>query len=133
MELYVGQLSSQDTVEDLRQFFKAFARKAGFKIVKLIRPSGPVYIGVVSMESEKLAAKAIRKLHTRKLNGRRVTVREFIYRSGGNERRALNWRERVWNGIERRMAERRERARRANTAPREPAFTGYGDMAVKRI
>jgi uncharacterized protein YifE (UPF0438 family) len=34
-------------------------------------------------------------------------VREYKQRSYSNERRALNWRDKPWDGVERRISERR--------------------------
>lgn len=131
MELYVGHLTSNDTLNDLRRFFKGYEKKAEFRIVKLLRAGGPLYYALIDFESDRLAQKALKKLHACKFNGRRVCVREYQYRIGGNERRALNWRERLWQSTERRNQERREKSRQAKQSQAE--FTGYGNMAVKYL
>ncbi|MGD8742678.1 MAG: RNA-binding protein [Granulosicoccaceae bacterium] len=131
MELYIGHLTSNDTISDLRRFFKGYGKKARFRIVKLLRAEGPLYFGLVEMDSERLARKALKKLHTCKLNGHRVCVREYEYRAGSNERRALNWRNITWQNTERRISERREKSRLEPED--EPEYSGYDNMVIKRL
>jgi RNA recognition motif-containing protein len=130
MEIYVGHLTSGDTVSDLKRFFKGYEKKANFQIVKLLRASGPLYYGLVEINSERLARKALKKLNAASLNGHRVCVREYEHRSRSNERRALNWRNLAWDNVERRQSERREPH---NTAEDKVEFTGYDNMSVKHF
>lgn len=131
MELYVGPLSSRVTVSELERFFKGFEKKASFSIMKLIRSSGPHYFGVVEFESERLARKAMKKLHSSKFNEHRVIVREYEHRASSNDRRALNWRELTWAKLERRDLERRKKSRIGKT--NEPEFDAYDNFAVKHL
>lgn len=131
MELYVGPLSSNATVRELQRFFKGFEKKAEFRIMKLLRNSGPHFFGIVEIESERLASKAMKKLHTKKLNEHRVIVREYEHRASSNDRRALNWRNVEWQKVERRNEERRQKCRVSKKTDLE--FDGYGNMAVKHI
>ena len=131
MELYVGPLSSNATVKELQGFFKGFEKKAEFRIMKLLRNTGPHFFGIVEIESDRLASKAIKKLHSKKLNQRRVIVREYEYRASSNDRRALNWRTVEWEKVERRSDERRQKFRVGKQ--RDLEFDGYGEMAVKHL
>lgn len=131
MELYVGPLSSNATVNELQRFFKGFNKKAEFRIMKLVRSSGPHYFGIADIESERLASKAIKKLHARKFNQHRVIVREYGHRASSNDRRALNWRSVEWQKIERRNDERRQKSRIGKN--RDIGFDGYENMFVKHI
>ncbi len=131
MELYVGPLGSNVTVNELQKFFKGFDKKAEFRIMKLIRSSGPHYFGIVEFDSERLAQKAIKKLHACKFNSHRVIVREYGHRASNNDRRALNWRTVEWQKVERRCDERRQKFRIGTN--REPEFNGYANMFIKHI
>ena len=131
MELYVGPLSSRTTVSELQRFFKGFEKKASFRLMKLIRNSGPHYFGLVEFDSDRLGKKAMKKLHSSKFNEHRVIVREYEHRASSNDRRALNWRELVWNKVERRDLERRQKFRVGKNA--EIEFDGYDRFAVKHL
>ena len=135
MELYVGQLTSSDTIEDLKQLFKGYDKKARFEIIKLKRESGTLYYGMVNIVSERLARKALKKLNAARLNGHPVAVREFEYRSGGNERRSLNWRDLPWERTERRLNERRKKSSREpdETPEDEPEYSGYDNFSTKHF
>lgn len=135
MELYVGQLKSKDTIEDLKLLFKGYDKKASFEIIKLKRESGSLYYGLVNIDSERLARKALKKLNAAMLNGHPVAVREFEYRSGGNERRSLNWRELPWDTTERRLSERRKKSSRepGETPENEPKYSGYDNFSTKHF
>ena len=99
--------------------------------MKLIRKNGPHYFGLVEIESDKLANKAIKKLHASKFGSHRVIVREYEHRASSNDRRALNWRSVEWSKVERRGDERRQKFRVGNN--REPDFDGYANMSVKHL
>ena len=129
MEIYVGNLAANVTEKELRNFFKGFEKKAAFKIQKLISKEGSLYYAKVDIDSDKVASKAIRKLHCRKLHGRPAIVREFQYRAGNNDRRALNWRTQPWIQLERRLDERRKRFKLANR--RDPEYSAYDNLATK--
>jgi RNA recognition motif-containing protein len=131
MELYVGPLTSNITINELQRFFKGFEKKAEFRIMKLIRSSGPHYYGIVEFDSDRLAQKAIKKLHAGKLNSHRVIVREYGHRASSNDRRALNWRTVEWQKVERRNDERRKKFRLGKN--RDIEFDGFDNMSVKYI
>lgn len=131
MELYIGPLSSRATVSDLERFFTGFENKANFSMMKLIRSSGTHYFGVAEFESERLARKAMKKLHSSKFNKHRVIVREYEHRASSNDRRALNWRELTWTKLDRRDVERRQKSRLGRVT--EPGYDAYDNFAVKHL
>lgn len=129
MEIFVGKLVPNATVKELRQFFIGYGKSADIKINKLICKQGSLHYALVNIESDKIAQKAIRKLHRKRLNGRPVVVREFKYRAANNDRRALNWRMAVWTQLERRLLERRKQYKLVRK--HEPEFSAYDDLVSK--
>lgn len=110
MEVFIGNLADNVSVTDLTAFFKAFANKARIRIVEKRQEDGSrIRFGIADFDTEKLALKAMKKLNQKELRGKAVVLREYYHRSYSNERRALNWRDRPWNGPERRMEERRKK------------------------
>ena len=110
MEVFIGNLSSTTTLNDVMHFFKGFAKKARFRMVNHKLETGErSYYAVADFENDKLALKAIKKLNGGVIRGEIVTMREFIHRTYTNERRALNWRDKTWDGPERRRNERRKK------------------------
>ena len=107
MDIFVGNIPASMTVIELKKFFKGFDKKAVFEIKRLQGKHESVTFGLVTIHSDRLAHKAIKRLNMKKLRGRPVIVREFIYRAGGNDRRQLGWRNKLWLGEERRQADRR--------------------------
>jgi len=110
MDVFVGNLSPRTTLSDLVAFFKSFASEARFQLfTKQFEDGAQVHYAVATIESDKLAEKAIKKLNGQSLNGHPVMLREFIHRNYGNERRAVGWRDKPWHGVERRGLERRRK------------------------
>lgn len=107
MDIFVGNIPANTTVVDLKKFFKGFDKKAVFEIKRLNGKHDLVTFGLVTIYSDRLANKAIKRLHMKKLRGKPVIVREFTHRAGGNERRQLGWRNKLWLGEERRQSDRR--------------------------
>lgn len=129
MEIFVGNLGSHVSEKELQRFFKGYDKQATFQIFKLICNDGAIYYGLVDIESDKLALKAINKLNHKPLDGRHVILREFQYRAGNNERRALNWRTLAWERVERRAEERRQQRKKGKIC--EPEFTAYDNLVSK--
>lgn len=129
MEVFVGNLSSHVSERELQRFFKGYDKQATFKVHKLICNDGPLYYGLADIEPDKVALKAIRKLNNKPLDGRHVILREFHYRAGSNDRRALNWRTIIWEKVERRANERRQKRKKASLP--EPTFSAYDNLASK--
>lgn len=122
MEVYVGSLNPQTTRNDLVAYLKSFARDARIHMVDLALDDGSrVYYAILNFDSDRLALKAIKKLNGGVLRGEKVELHEFLHRSYSNERRALNWRDKPWSGLERRNHERRHKV-----APKTPAADDFG-------
>lgn len=110
MDVYIGNLSPRTTLSDLVGFFKSFASGARFQIFdKQFDDGTRTRYAMATVDPDKLAEKAIKKLNGQSLNGNPVVLREFLHRSYGNERRAMGWRDRPWHGVERRDTDRRRK------------------------
>jgi len=129
MYIFVGNLSPQTRDIDIREFFKSYSKEPDISLHKSRYEDTTRYFAKVVIEPERKALKAINKLAAKKLNGRPVQVREYHYRAGNNDRRALNWRSLAWQGHERRLNERRFKAKSIQS--HEPNFTGYANLAMK--
>lgn len=129
MELFVGNLSPHAREVDIHQFFKSYSKQLKVSLKKTRQVNTTYYYAIVDMGPERQALKAIKKLNHNKLNGKPVQIREYQYRAGNNDRRALNWRSLPWNDLERRQTERRFRSK--ITTPSSPRFLGYDNLATK--
>lgn len=107
MEIYVGNIPSNSNIPYLEEFFKGFAKHAKFTIMRVKREHQLFVFGLVTIESSRIAKKAIKRLNLKRMDGRLIVVREYIHRVSNNDRRALNWRNKKWTGNERRKNERR--------------------------
>ncbi len=107
MEIIVTNIARDTRKTEIQEFFREFARHATFEIVVLKGKFDVVVFALVTIPKDRVGEKAVRKLNLKVLNGRRVLVREFQHRSGGNDRRAVGWRYRAWSRPERRQHERR--------------------------
>lgn len=149
MEVYVGNLNLQTTRNDVVAYLKSFARDARIHMVDQTLENGSrAYYAVLDFDSDRLALKAIKKLNGGILRGEKVELHEYLHRSYSNERRALNWRDQPWGGLERRNHERRKKVapinraddfgiqveEHSNTADQDPAslkISAYNNMARK--
>ena len=110
MEVFIGNISPNTTLNDVVNFLKSFAKKTRVRIVdQPLENGGHARYAVADFETDKLAIKAIKKLDGTTLRGNAVVMREFFHRSYYNERRAVNWRDKPWEGPERRQLERRQK------------------------
>ncbi|HEY0721158.1 MAG TPA: RNA-binding protein [Gammaproteobacteria bacterium] len=110
MDVFIGHLSPRTSLSDLVAFFKSFASDTRFQILdKEFEDGSRTRFAIATIESDKLAEKAIKKLNGQFLNGSAVVLREFLHRNYGNERRAVGWRDKPWHGVERRDLERRRK------------------------
>ena len=109
MNLFIGNLPINATEPDLCQLLRlsksADRRLRIFK--KLARDGRTRRFGLVYLESGKDLQRMLERNRSAELHGQRLEVREFVPRAVGNERRALDWRQREWTHPERRLAERR--------------------------
>ncbi len=117
MEVYVGNLNPQTTRNDVVAYLKSFARDARIRMVEQPLDNGSrTLYAIADFDSDRLALKAIKKLNGGVLRGEKIELHEYLHRSYSNERRALNWRDRPWSGVERRNHERRKKVARPNQA-----------------
>ncbi len=84
-------------------------RSNNFPLLRLsaycYRDSG--YFCIANFNTEKTAQKFIKKFNRKSPYGHPLNIREFVHRSYGNERRAINWRTKEWEGDDKRVGERR--------------------------
>lgn len=114
MEVYVGILPASTTQSDLIRLFLPVDKQVRVEMkTHDLREGGKSFYAIVSFSSDKLAHKAIKKLHQTEFHGGIIEVREYLHRSYNNERRALGWRNQPWESEERRTHERR-----AGTTPK---------------
>jgi len=112
MEVFIGNIAPNTTLNDVVNFLKGFAKKARVRVIdQPLENGGHTRYALADFDADKLALKAIKKLNGSSLRGQAVVMREFIHRSYSNERRAVNWREKPWSGPERRRDERRKKLR----------------------
>lgn len=110
MDVFIGNLSRSTTLHDIRSacrkwdFDAQFESKSGtYQIGK----SYHYYVARFGPGLEKEAERMIKLLKNVSIEGRPIKSREYVHRSYVNERRALDWRTRPWDGVERRCQERR--------------------------
>jgi RNA recognition motif-containing protein len=107
MRIYVGNLSPDISSQDLLRFFKGFGKPPSFEFKYFMRGSKRFYFAIASFESTLVAKLAIKRRHMKRIKGRVIVLRAYEERLIANERRALNWREKIWTAEERRKVERR--------------------------
>ncbi len=116
MELFVGNLGETVSAADLARLFRDYKGATVRLVDKRFEDGRIERHAVASIDSDKLARKAIKQLDGQVLRGNRIVIREYLHRTYSNERRALNWRNQHWPGFERRQTERRQRAMAAPDA-----------------
>ena len=85
MKIYLGRLSGETTVADLRYAFERFGQVASAKIIR-DRESGSFRgFGFVEMPNKSEAQAAIRGLNGKELKGRTIIVNEARPRSEGRQ------------------------------------------------
>lgn len=107
MQIFIGNLSPEISSQDLLRFFKGYGGHPSFEFRYYMKGNKRFYFAIASIEQEKAAKKAIKRRHMKRIQGRVVIVRAYTERLVANERRALNWREKIWTAEERRREERR--------------------------
>lgn len=123
MELYISNLPEDATAYDLRRLFTPIAASntgtfsflrsrtepfMNFKIIEQRSAAGMVRYGWADIEPDNIAERCIERLNNSFFHGNAIVVREFFHRRSMNERRAIDWRSRPWNGEERRVNHRRQ-------------------------
>ena len=84
MDIYVGNLSTQSTEEDLREAFKAFGDVASIKIIKDKFSGISRGFGFVVMRSKTEGKAAIASLNSKELKGLKLMVQEARPSSEGH-------------------------------------------------
>ncbi|MGO8752833.1 MAG: RNA recognition motif domain-containing protein [Thermoguttaceae bacterium] len=84
--IYVGNLSSTTTEDDLRQAFSQHGAVAEVNIIKDRETQRPRGFAFVEMSSSSEAANAIKDLNLREIGGRSITVNEARPKSDGPRR-----------------------------------------------
>lgn len=110
MNLFIGNLPSRATERDLCAVLRLSQREARGRMrifKKADRAGHTLRFGIVHVDSDADLRKLIDRNRHAELQGQRLSVREFVPRAAGNERRAIDWRSRSWPHAERRLAERR--------------------------
>lgn len=114
MKILIANLPPRITEQELLDLLKPYHKRDGLhlRIVDQACDDGiHHYYAVADIHHERLAAKAIKKLHGKMLRSSELRLREFQHRNYSNERRALGWRNQTWNARERRLQERRRNTR----------------------
>lgn len=109
MMIFIGNLPpvvSEQTLAVALRLSREDAQR--LRIVrKPSRYGGSVRYAVLQARTESAGHKLIARNGKVYVDGNRLVVREFQKRIAGNERRAVNWREKAWPHAERRRSERR--------------------------
>lgn len=110
MNLFIGNLPSTTTEGDLCALLRLSQRDATRRLrifKKADRAGRTLRFGIVHVESDADLHKLLERNRNVELQGQRLSVREYLPRAMGNERRAIDWRTRPWPHAERRVSERR--------------------------
>jgi RNA recognition motif-containing protein len=100
MNLYVGNLSSEVTEDDLRGAFESFGQITSIKIIKDKFTGEPRGFGFVEMPGKQHAKSAMDALNGTELKGKKIIVNEARDRSdkrrggSGGGRRGGSWQNR---------------------------------------
>lgn len=86
MNIYVGNLSSDVTEDQLKQSFEAFGEVKSVAIIKDKLTGEPRGFGFVEMPSNEQAKTAMQELDGKDLGGRALKVNEARERTGGGGR-----------------------------------------------
>jgi len=86
MKLYVGNLSSDVTDDDLRKFFEAFGQVESANVIKDKFSDESRGFGFVEMPGKNEALTAMKEADGKELNGRAIKVNEARARAGGEGR-----------------------------------------------
>lgn len=96
--------------ETTRQLFKLSERlkKAEYEVVDSEKRQGLTRYGKLRVEPEIVGRRLIDGLNNLHYKGNVLVAREFMVRAYSNDQRALGWRNKLWDGAERRGMDRRQ-------------------------
>jgi len=95
MKIYIGNMSSDTTEDQIRQAFKAFGEVTTINIITDKHNNKPKGFAFVEMSEKKSAMAAISGLNGQMMNGRKLNVNEAKQkiesgnRDGGNKYRKI--------------------------------------------
>jgi hypothetical protein len=116
MNLFIGNFSSKERLAVLAKYLRRYGYHQNTRYKRARLKTGQKrYYAVVSVQSERLAKKLTKKLSGIKDFESPLVIREYKQRSYSNERRALNWRDKEWSGVERRTDERRRKRKKSSS------------------
>ena len=114
MRLYVTNLRSEVTDDDLRKLFETQGKVVAAEIVKTLTTNEPTGLGIVEMDSPSDATAALKELDGKLLKGNSIKIfdRRFIpNRREGRDRRVQD--------VPLDLADRRQKERRKKTGEEE--------------
>ena len=114
MRLYITNLRSEVTAEDLRKLFETYGKVSSAEIVKTLTTNEPTGLGIVEMNSTSEANAARKKLDGNLLKGNSIKIFDRRITSNRHEetdRRVLD--------DSRDLADRRQKERRKKTGEEE--------------
>ncbi len=121
MKVFIGNIPTTRSSYELRQFVEEVFKKhrsafqfwkkspqhLSFNVVDQQIEGKTYRYAIANIEPPTIARESIELLDQQFFGENPLDVREYRSRSYMNERRAINWRERPWRGVERRADERR--------------------------
>ena len=114
MRLYITNLRSKVTDDDLRKLFETQGKVASAKIVKTLTTNEPTGLGIVEMESPSDATTALKELDGKLLKGNSIKI--FDRRITSNRHKETD--RRVLDDL-RDLTDRRQKERRKKTGEEE--------------
>ena len=114
MRLYITNLRSEVTDDDLRKLFETQGKVAAAEIVKTLTTNEPTGLVIVEMDSTSDATAALKELDGKLLKGNSIKIfdrRIISNRREGTDRRVLD--------VPRDLADRRQKERRKKTGEEE--------------
>lgn len=108
MHIFIGNVPSKNYEPELKSLIKAFDNNERNRLeTSLTRHRSNDYYCVVKFANTRTGRRFIKRMDQKSPFGQPLRVREYQHRSYGNERRAINWREKEWHGVDKRISERR--------------------------
>ncbi|MCO6412893.1 MAG: RNA-binding protein [Thiogranum sp.] len=107
MVVLIGNLPKCAVEKDLCRLF-GLTLGTKVRIVKKYAPHGAVQrFALIPVDKESHARRIIASAHGMEWQGHTLIAHEYQHRTGARERRRVDWRSQSWNGLERRLDERR--------------------------
>lgn len=106
MELFIGNLHIDTDAGEINSLLGSFATNIKCRFIQQQRHNGNLAFATVSGVDEELGRRIIANLNNNPHRGKKMIVREFLNRSGDNNRREHEHPD-MWYGLEKRVGERR--------------------------